>query len=94
MENQTFVQSAVAEKLENHFVEARLHGDTHPQFAAFAQELVHTKAQPVYVIVPADSDLNFESESFNPTKVRILSRLDGALGGKFEGFLQTGLDSQ
>ncbi len=94
MEGQTFLQSAVAEKLENHFVEARLHGDTHPKFAAFAQELVHTKAQPVYVIVPADSDLDFESESFDPTKVRILSRLDGALGGQFEGFLQTGLDSQ
>ncbi len=94
MEGQTFVQSAVAEKLENHFVEARLHGDTHPEFAAFALKLVHTKAQPVYVIVPADSDLDFQSESFDPSKVQILSRLDGALGAKFEGFLQAGLDSQ
>jgi hypothetical protein len=94
MEGQTFILPAVAEKLENHFVEARLHGDTHEEFAEFAQKLVQSVAQPIYAIVPADSDLNFQSESFDPTKVKILSRLDGALAGQFEDFLQKGMDAQ
>ena len=94
MELNTFLDSAVAEKLETHFVEARMHGDTFPKFADFALKLVKTIAQPVYVIVPADSDLDFESESFDPSKVRILSRLDGALASEFEGFLQAGIDAK
>ncbi|MFT4647928.1 MAG: hypothetical protein ACI87O_001584 [Planctomycetota bacterium] len=97
MEIGIFIDSAVAEQLENNFVEARMHADTHPEFRDFELAIAKTIAQPIYIVVPADSDLDFKSESFDPTKVRILARQDGATLGdptKFADFLKGGIDAQ
>ncbi len=97
MEVGTFVDSAVAEQLENNFVEARMHTDTHPEFRDLEIAIANTVAQPIYIVVPADSDLDFATEGFDPSKVRILSRQDGAtLGdpGKFADFLKSGVAAQ
>lgn len=93
MEGGTFIDSAVAEQLENNFVEARMHTDTHPEFKEFQLALTKSIAQPIYVVVPADSNLDFLTEGFDPSKVRILARQDGATinnPGKFVDFLKSG----
>lgn len=95
MERGTFINSAVAEQLENNFVEARMHTDLHPEFRDFELLLVKTIGQPTYVVVSADSDLDFTSDSFDPSKVKILARQDGVLGAlidpsSFADFLKSG----
>jgi hypothetical protein len=97
MEVGTFVDSAVAEQLENNFVEARMHTDLHPEFRDFETLIAQTVAQPVYIVVPADSDLDFMGKDFDPTKVKILARQDGATinnPGKFVDFLKKGIAAQ
>ena len=93
MEVGTFIDSAVAEQLENNFVEARMHTDIHQEFKDFQLALTKSIAQPIYVVVPADSDLDFQAEGFDVSKIQILARQDGAtLGnpGKFVDFLKKG----
>ncbi|MCP4168547.1 MAG: hypothetical protein GY759_22010 [Chloroflexi bacterium] len=79
MERGTFINSAVAEELENNFVEARMHTDRHPEFRDFEMLLIKTVGQPIYVVVSADSDLDFTSEGYDPGTVKILARQDGVL---------------
>ncbi|MCA9001827.1 MAG: hypothetical protein KDB61_07885, partial [Planctomycetes bacterium] len=90
MEVGTFVDSAVAEQLENHFVEARLHTDVDPTFRDLENALTGSVGQPIYLVVPANSDLAYQEPTFDPARVKILSRQDGATLGdptKFVDFL-------
>jgi len=77
MENNTFIVPAVAELLEEGFVEARLHTDTHPEFSGFQEEWLDSVALPIYVIVNPDADLDFTAEGFDSSQIPILMRKDG-----------------
>ncbi|MCP5020427.1 MAG: hypothetical protein GY930_01515 [bacterium] len=73
-----------------------MHTDTHSEFSTFEKLLAKTVAQPVYIVVPADSDLDFTSEGFDPSKVKILARQDGVGGSlldpsDFADFLKSSL---
>ncbi len=90
MEKNTFVKPAVAEILEQHYVEARLHVDEE-RFLDLEETLLQSIAQPVYAIVSSDAVIPVGDPNFDPSSVRILSRLDGAKADEFIGFLKKGL---
>ncbi len=84
MEEITFPRPAVAEVLENHFVEARLHTDGKDnldQILELQQRWTQSVATPSYVVVrPADE--------------KVLGILIGAKSSEFLDFLQGSLDVQ
>ena len=90
MEKNTFVEPAVAEILEQNFVEARLHVDEE-EFLDLEETLLKSIAQPVYAVVAADAVIPVGDSDFDPSTVRILSRLDGAKDGEFKAFLEKGM---
>ena len=68
MEKKVFTRSAVAERLQPHFVEARLHndGDVKAEVKALQRELVQSLATPVYLVMdPASGEIL--SKQFGPT---------------------------
>lgn len=90
MEKNTFVKPAVAEILEQHYVEARLHVDEE-RFMELERTLLQSIAQPVYAVVRADAVIPVGDPSFDASSVQILSRLDGAKADEFIDFLRAGL---
>lgn len=72
MEENTFRQPAVAEKLEERYVEARIHTDSpdHPENMDFALEMTGSVALPIYLILDPETDIRY-------------GRLDGALEDEF-----------
>ncbi len=76
MENKTFLDPAVADLLENNYVEARLHAD-YPRFLELENSLLGTVQQPAYAVVSTDqADLlnQFQSDDFDGSQVQIKAR--------------------
>lgn len=83
MEEKIFPKPAVAGRLKQDYIEARLHTDGGPSEARNQElqaELGKTKANPVYVIV-------------DPNTGEVVSRKAGLLSeGKFIDFLKSGVE--
>ncbi len=86
MEGQTFLDSAVAEQLENNFVESRMHIEMDPRFTDLQRALTGSITQPLYLVVSADSISDLDAAILDPKKVKILARQDGATLGSASNF--------
>ena len=69
VETRIFTRSAVADELENHFIESRLHMDglKKDDFTDMQDELVGTVATPSYVVVDPDSGETLATHQLSTT---------------------------